>query len=56
VHQLGGLLAHDVNPKEPHVAAAEDQLQEACLVADDLAARKVGIARAADDDVDALRA
>ena len=53
---LGGLLAHHMDPEQPHVVTAEDQLQKAGLVADDLAARKVGVARAADDEVDALRA
>src|SRR4051812_40416771 len=37
VDDLRGLLAHDVDAQELHVVAAEDQLEEAGLIADDLA-------------------
>ena len=45
VHELGGLLADDVHAQELHVVAAEDQLEEAGLVADDLAAGAVARTR-----------
>ena len=54
VHDLGGLLADDVDAQELHVLAAEEQLEEPGLVADDLAAGAVRVQGAADDVVDPL--
>src|SRR4051812_32471356 len=54
VHELGRALADAVTPEELPRAAIEEQLDDAVLVADDLATRVVAVERATDDVVDLL--
>ena len=55
MNKFGRLFANDMDAEQSHVVLPKDQLQQTAFIADNLAARIIGITRPTDDVADALR-
>ena len=55
MNKLGRLFANDMDAEQSHVVLPKDQFQQTTFIADNLAARIIGITRPTNDVADALR-